>query len=265
VGIRLGYKKTHYQVVAMALATILVSGAVSGSAPIVFADIDDKITLKQLIALALKAKAEKKIKDPCKCKGVSELVLSIPDGLTVDSVTDKKGKPIPWIEDETLDTVTITPIAGKDKLPSEITITLDNGEVIKIHTSCSQPIFAGDVHGSLIILSVDKIPPSASDPLCNVDTTDTKDPKIKIKEPKKNKTVDGPTITVKGTATDKESGILNVMVKLDGTGYMTVFPDSKGKWEATFTGVPDGDNVASAKATDNAGNDKRTSVKFTVE
>jgi len=68
-----------------------------------------------------------------------------------------------------------------------------------------------------------------------------------------------------GTATDKGSGIDNVMVKLDGTGYMTVFPDAKGKWEATFMGVPDGDNVASAKATDNAGNDKRTSVKFTVE
>lgn len=93
----------------------------------------------------------------CECKGVSRLVLSIPDDLSVSSVTDKKGKPIPWSEDEDLDLVTITPIDGKDKLPSSTIITLDNDEVIDIHTSCSKPIEPNDVHGSLIIESVDKI------------------------------------------------------------------------------------------------------------
>jgi len=93
---------------------------------------------------------------------------------------------------------------------------------------------------------------------------DKKKPKIKIESPKKKSKV-GSSFTVTGTATDKETGVVNVMVRLDTTGYTTVIPEPDGSWEVTFTGVPDGKNKITAKATDKVGNEKRTKVKITVK
>jgi len=93
---------------------------------------------------------------------------------------------------------------------------------------------------------------------------DKKKPKIKIDSPKKKSNV-GSSFMVTGTATDKETGVVNVMVRLDTTGYTTVVPEPDGSWEVTFTGVPDGKNKITAKATDKVGNEKRTNVKIKVK
>jgi len=92
---------------------------------------------------------------------------------------------------------------------------------------------------------------------------DKKKPKIKITSPEKKSEV-GPSFTVTGTATDKETAVENVMVRLDTTGYTTVIPEPDGSWEVEFTDVPIGKNKITAKATDKVGNEKRTKVKITV-
>ncbi|MFC1991173.1 hypothetical protein ACFLVC_00320 [Chloroflexota bacterium] len=47
--------------------------------------------------------------------------------------------------------------ATKGELHSEITLVVDGGEGIAIHTSCSKPIEIGDVHGDFVIDDLDKI------------------------------------------------------------------------------------------------------------
>ena len=48
---------------------------------------------------------------------------------------------------------------------------------------------------------------------------DKKDPKIKITFPKNKQNVSGPTVVITGTASDKDSGIKKVQVKVDNGPY----------------------------------------------
>jgi len=96
------------------------------------------------------------------------------------------------------------------------------------------------------------------------DLRDKKDPQVKITFPKKNKKVEGSTITVTGTATDKLSGVESVIVRLDRGSYKTAVLESDGTWTVEFTDVDDGKHKVTVKAKDFAGNDKRKHVKFKV-
>ncbi len=96
------------------------------------------------------------------------------------------------------------------------------------------------------------------------DLRDKQDPKVKITSPKKNKKVEGSTITVTVTATDKLSGVESVIVRLDRGSYKTAVLESDGTWAVEFTDVDDGKHKVTVKAKDFAGNDKRKHVKFRV-
>jgi len=258
----MGNQKISYQLIAITIGFILFAGSISGSASIAFADEDDsKDDFKKLKKLAKEAKNPKKPKDPCKCKGVSELVLSSTTGADVDSVTDKKGDPIDFTD--VSDVITITPSSGK--LSSSTTITLVGGEVVTIHTSCSKPIDAGDVHGSLTILSVTKIPSTVNEPICYMPMViDKKKPKVAIDSPEKKETVSGVSLMVIVTATDNVE-IAKVEVKLRGGAFAEMAFTGGDSYEFTFPGtVPDGKNKITVKATDTSGNDKRKSIKITV-
>ena len=93
---------------------------------------------------------------------------------------------------------------------------------------------------------------------------DKKKPKIKITSPKKKENVPGPTVMITGTASDKESGIKKVLVRVDRGSYEEAdFDPNTGTWKFTIDLEP-GKHKATAKATDNVGNMKRDKVKFTV-
>jgi len=96
------------------------------------------------------------------------------------------------------------------------------------------------------------------------DIRDKKDPQVKITFPEKNKKVEGSTITVTGTATDKLSGVESVIVRIDRGSYKTAVLESDGTWTVEFTDVDDGKHKVTVKAVDFAGNDKRKHVKFKV-
>ena len=91
---------------------------------------------------------------------------------------------------------------------------------------------------------------------------DKKDPKIKITFPKNKQNVSGPTVVITGTASDKDSGISEVQVKVDGGSYQDA-DFNGGTW--TFMASLDlGKHKVTAKAVDNANNSERDQVQFTV-
>jgi len=95
---------------------------------------------------------------------------------------------------------------------------------------------------------------------------DKKKPKIKIDSPKKNKEVAGPTVTITGTATDKETGIKSVMVRIDDGEYMpAMFDPSTGEFTFTTGELASGKHKVTVKALDLVDNEKRKSVNFKVD
>ena len=97
-------------------------------------------------------KSAKSEKADSECKGgVTELTLLNrgPDGLIV--VTDKNGN---TLFSGTVDGGTPFTFTGLDggKMGTEITITVDGGDPIQIHTSCSRPIGVGSEFGDFEVL-----------------------------------------------------------------------------------------------------------------
>jgi len=91
---------------------------------------------------------------------------------------------------------------------------------------------------------------------------DNKKPIVKITSPEKKEKVDGPTVTITGTASDQLTGIKKVLVKVDNGKFMDA-SFGGGIWEFT-TNLDPGKHKITVKAEDNANNFKRVHVKFTV-
>jgi len=241
----------------MALATILLGGAISGSAPIVFADADDKIKFEQLVSLALKAKSEKKCKPEQKYGDICDkkkpkIKITSPDK------KEKVGSP-----------VTITGTAeDKETGIKSVMVRIDKGDFVEADFDKDTGIWTFDA--GTLDSGKHKATAKAIDIVGNEKRktvkfeVDKKDPKIKITSPKKNAKVDAP-VTITGTASDKETGIKSVMVRIDDGLYMPAdFDKDTGTWTFTTGVLADGEYKATAKAVDFGNNEKTKSVKFEV-
>ena len=93
---------------------------------------------------------------------------------------------------------------------------------------------------------------------------DKKKPKIKITSPMKRENVPGLTVMITGTASDNNSGIKKILVKVDRGSYEEAdFDPNTGTWKFTIN-LDDGRHFVFAKAIDNVGNSKRDFVFFTI-
>jgi len=86
-------------------------------------------------------------------------------------------------------------------------------------------------------------------------------PKVAITFPPKRAQVQSP-VTITGTASDDESGLKEVLVRVDFGPYVPATINN-GDWELT-TALGDGRHLVFAKAIDNVGNFKRDFTFFTV-
>jgi len=253
---------TNYQLIAITIGFILFSGSISGSASIAFADDDgsnddfDKLKKK-----AQKAKKEKKCKD--EKKYMSECDKKKPK---LKITSPKKNKEVAG------PTVTITGTAT-DKLSGveSVMVRVDDGEYMPADFDPSTGEFTFTT--GKLASGKHKVTVKAVDFVDNEKRksvkfkVDTKDPKVKITSPKKNKEVAGPTVTITGTATDKLSGVESVMVRVDGGDFIssTTFNPVTGEFTFTTGELGDGKHKVTVKAVDFAGNEKRKDVKFNVE
>jgi len=247
---------THYQLIAITIGLILFAGSFSGSASIAFAAEHDFDEIKKK---AEKVKKEKKCKEEQKYEGVCD---KKKPKIKIDS--PKKNKEVAG------PTVTITGTAtDKETGIKSVMVRVDDGEYMPATFDPDTGEFTFTT-GELAS-GKHKATVKATDFVDNEKRksvkfkVDTKDPKVKIESPKKNKTVSSP-VTITGTATDKLSGVESVMVKIDDDDFMPATFDS-GTGEFTFTTGPldSGKHTVKVKAVDFAGNDKSKSVKFKVE
>jgi len=89
--------------------------------------------------------------------------------------------------------------------------------------------------------------------------SDTASPTVIISSPSNNSVLNTATIAVSGTASDAGSGVQKVGVSVDGGAFATVTGTSS--WSYTTSALSDGTHTITARATDNAGNTKETSIK----
>lgn len=93
---------------------------------------------------------------------------------------------------------------------------------------------------------------------------DKQKPKLKITSPKNKQKVPGTEIMITGTASDKISGIDEVLVKIDRHSFQKAnYDKNSGTWKITKD-LNNGWHIAIAKAVDNVGNVKRDFVFFKV-
>ena len=95
---------------------------------------------------------------------------------------------------------------------------------------------------------------------------DKKKPKIKIEFPEKRDCVAGPMVMITGTASDKNSGIKEILVKVDRGSFVPVdeFDPETGEWKITLD-LDNGRHFVFAKAIDKVDNKKRDFSFFTVD
>jgi len=102
-----------------------------------------------------------------------------------------------------------------------------------------------------------------------VAVTDITAPALRVLQPQDGARLPGTgiaqTITIRGTATDLESGVGSVEVSLDGASFAAVTSrvDWEGVWETTLTALP-GRHTAAVRSTDEAGNMRAITVRFEV-
>jgi len=94
---------------------------------------------------------------------------------------------------------------------------------------------------------------------------DRKKPKVDIESPEKREKVTGPSVMISGTASDTDSGLDKVLVKVDRGSYEEVdeFDPETGDWKITKE-LDDGRHFVFAKVFDNVGNKKRDFTHFKV-
>jgi len=247
---------TNYQLIAITIGLILFAGSFSGSASIAFADHVDFGEVKDK---AKKAKKDKKCKDEQKYNGICD---KKKPKIKIES--PKKNKQVAG------PTVTITGTAT-DELSGvkSVMVRVDNGEYMPATFDPSTGEFTfttGELSSGKHKATV-----KATDFVDNEKRksvkfiVDTKDPKVKITSPKKNKKISSP-VTITGTATDKLSGVESVMVKIDDGDFMpATFDPDTGEFTFTTGPLDSGKHKAKVKAVDFAGNDKSKSIKFKVE
>ena len=100
-------------------------------------------------------------------------------------------------------------------------------------------------------------------------TVDTILPSIKITKPLNNSTLPPGTVLVEGTASDNTggSGVKVVDIQVDGGAYSAATATTPGNWSTwsiSLSITTIGSHKILARATDNAGNKKSTSVTITT-
>lgn len=91
-------------------------------------------------------------------------------------------------------------------------------------------------------------------------------PKVKIESPEDGATVSG-TVTISGTASDKDGVVTKVEVDIDGAKiWENTYSSSKVSWSVDWdtTTASDGGHVITAKATDDDGKTSEDSITVTV-
>jgi N-acetylneuraminic acid mutarotase len=105
------------------------------------------------------------------------------------------------------------------------------------------------------------------------DEEDTISPQVNIAAPSNGATITGSssgvTIGISGTSSDNDGGsqVNSVEVQLDNDEFSTATPNSPGDWSQWTTSktiTTDGSHTITAKATDNAGNTKSSTVEINV-
>jgi hypothetical protein len=96
-------------------------------------------------------------------------------------------------------------------------------------------------------------------------TADTTNPTVAITSPTDGSIVNEGSITIQGTATDSESGISIVELRMNDGAYVeaTSGPGGWSSWTATVSATS-GDLAITARATDNAGNQEQSSISLSV-
>jgi hypothetical protein len=98
---------------------------------------------------------------------------------------------------------------------------------------------------------------------------DTTSPTVKISSPIDGSTIilTGDTITIQGTASDAESGVSTVKVRVDTGSYVEATPKAAGDWSTWSVTLPitEGERRLVPRATDNEGNHMWNSIYVTVQ
>jgi hypothetical protein len=191
-----------------------------------------------------------------------------PPETNIDSAIDGSGKTLQTGDSTTSSSISIK-FSSPDNDVSKFQCHLDGST----SQDCTSPqayskLSAGDHKFTVEAVdssnNVDQTPATFS---WTIKAADTTAPSIAITTPSDGSSISGSSsgvsVDVKGTASDSGSGVATVEVKIDSGSYKAVTPASTGDW-STWSGTvkftTSGSHVITARATDNAGNQKWSTV-----
>jgi hypothetical protein len=181
--------------------------------------------------------------------------------------------------DTTLPTVTASPSGGTFSSTRSVTLSTSEPATIYYTINGNTPTLSSQVYSSPIsISSTTTLKYFARDAAGNngnvvtqvyaINTADTTVPSIVITQPAGDSTVSiaSGQITVTGTASDSESGIGTVQLRVDEGSYATATPKAPGDWStwSVTVSITAGQHRLVPRATDNAGNQAWNSIFITV-